>query len=276
MKNLYTQAEQGFTLIELMISITLGLLVIAIASQIYLTSYSTNAIQKSSGDITANSIFGIQQIESHVRLANMGNAITRINETTPGGGIVLSNKNVKGLNRKFFTSGGGFDDKLTIQFRNVTGKNIFDCEGHELANGDKVIERYYLYEGDLKCDASQNGISGLTSDEDGHTIIQGVDVFGIRIGAEDNVGIGYMSTDEYKKLEDKKDKSGNIVIEKPVITSIKMGFLLRGADPITGATRENFTLFGQKINKGSAKNMKGKYLRNVYESTVYLRNARFE
>ncbi len=264
------QAEQGFTLIELMISITLGLLVVAIASQIYLTSYSTNAVQKSSSDITASSVFGIQQVESHIRLANMGNAETHINDKTARGGIILSKANAKGISSDYFTKGGSFDDRLTIQFRNVTGKSIFDCEGQAIANGDRVIESYFLDNGNLECDASQNGVAGLGSSQ---TIIYGVEAFGIRIGAQDATGTAYMETDDYKALKDKTDAKGN-VIPKPVITSIKMGLLLRGEQPLTSPTREKFTLLGQDVNKGSVPSMQENYLRNVYESTSYLRNAR--
>ncbi len=270
--NLNSQNQQGFTLIELMISITLGLLVIAIASQVYLTSYNTNTVQKSSGDITASSIFGIQQLESHIRLANMGNNITRINEKTPKGGIVLSQKNVKNIGNDYLTKGGSFSDRLTIQFRNITGKTITDCEGKNIANGGRVIESYFLADGDLKCDASQNGIANLG--KGAQTIIPDVEAFGLRIGAQDATGTAYMKTDDYKALKDKTDTNGNITALKPVITSIKMGLLLRGDKPITGATRENFTLLGQDVNKTSVPSVQEKYVRNVYESTSYLRNAR--
>ncbi len=266
MKSLNQHRQQGFTLIELMISITLGLLVIAIASQIYLTSYSTNTIQKSSSDITASNIFGIQQVESHVRLANLGNEIRQIDNTTPNGGIVLSQSNAPSIKTDYITSGGSLSDRLTIQFRNVTGDNIFDCEGSGIAVGDSVIESYYLEDGHLKCDASQAGASGLTGK--GGTLIKGVDVFSIRLGVQDKTGnTAYMTTADYLAF------AGT----KPVITSVKMGILLRGNQPITNVTdtmRKNFQVLGTEVTVDTTPNVSGNFVRSVYESNTYLRNAR--
>ncbi|MBS9779040.1 MAG: PilW family protein [Moraxellaceae bacterium] len=266
MKHFNIHTEQGFTLIELMISITLGLLVIAIAAQIYLTSYSTNAIQKGSSELTEGSVFGIQQVESHIRLANLGNEVTNINNTTRNGGIVLSANNTPSINTDYVTSGGSLSDRLTIQFRNITGKNIFDCEGNTIASGDTVIESYFLANGDLQCDASQNGVAGLTGN--GDTVIKDVDAFGIRLGVQNATGTAYMTTADYLGL----------TTDKPAITSIKMGLLLHGSQPVTDMTdtmKNNFQLLGQKITVGTTPNIEGKFVRSVYESTTYLRNARF-
>ncbi len=260
MKHLNKHTERGFTLIELMISITLGLLVIAIASQIYLTSYSTNTIQKSSGELTEGSVFGIQQVESHIRLANLGNTLTSIDDTTLDGGIILSKNNAKSIKKANVTSSGGLDDRLTIQFRNVTGKTIFDCEGNRIAGGASVIESYFLNNGDLVCTTTRDG-SGT-----GQTVIKGVDVFAIRLGVQNATGTAYMSTADYKALGKGK---------KPVITSIKMGLLLRGSQPVTGAIRKKFQVLGYDVIVDKTPNVSGNFVRGVYESNTYLRNARF-
>ncbi len=265
MKYVKKQVEQGFTLIELMISITLGLLVIAIAAQVYLTSYSTNAVQKGSSELTEGSVFGIQQMESHIRLANLGNEVRQIDNTTPDGGIVLSANNALSIKTKDLTSGGGFTDRLTIQFRNVTGEDIFDCEGKAITSGNRVIESYFLQNGDLKCDASQNGVSNLGKNT--QTIIKGVDVFAVRLGVQNSTGTAYMTTADYLAFKG----------TKPAITSVRMGLLLRGNQPITDVTdtmKKNFQLLGQDITVGTTPNVSGNYVRGVYESTTYLRNAR--
>ncbi len=269
MKNFNNYMEQGFTLIELMISITLGLLVIAIASQIYLTSYSTNVVQKSSGELAEGSIFGIQQLESHIRLANLGNQLTSIDDTTLDGGIILSQNNAPKIDKSFLTSGGGFTDRLTIQFKNATTSDIYNCEGVAVKSGYRVIESYFLEDGDLKCDASRttpknpNILKDLGSNA--QTVIKDVDTFGIRLGVQNATGTAYMTTADYLAFKGKK----------PVITSIKMGLLLRGSKPITGTIRKNFQVLGQNVVVDGTPNVSGNYVRGVYESNTYLRNARF-
>ncbi|PKH64349.1 hypothetical protein CXF61_12000 [Psychrobacter sp. 4Dc] len=83
----YTQ--DGFSLIELMISLTLGLLISAAVMQIYLTSVKTSSVQAGGTDILEASIFGIQNIEKSVRLSNLGMADTN-NPFTPLAGLVMT------------------------------------------------------------------------------------------------------------------------------------------------------------------------------------------
>ena len=86
--------QQGFTLVELMISLVLGLLISAAAVQIYLTNARTSTVQKSGSELQDASVFGIQFLENHIRLANLGNAVSNITDTTASGGIVLRPSNI--------------------------------------------------------------------------------------------------------------------------------------------------------------------------------------
>ena len=81
--------QNGFSLIELMISLTLGLLISAAVIQIYLTSTKTSSVQSGGTDILEASIFGIQNIEKSIRLSNLGMADTN-NPFTPLAGLVMT------------------------------------------------------------------------------------------------------------------------------------------------------------------------------------------
>lgn len=168
--------QQGFTLVELMISLVLGLLVSAAAIQIYVVSVRTGTTQSGAADLQDVSIFGIQGLEKELRIANLGSTTT-LNTTTPGisnntpdAGIVLSQANVMGGNsttNRFdtnwltrtgnadtpATTGNGWkgvsgtnqqSDQLTIQYTNITGSNQVDCESFTVPVNAKVIERYFL------------------------------------------------------------------------------------------------------------------------------------
>ena len=285
------RSTSGFTLIELMISLVLGLLISAAVIQVYLTNTKTASTQKSGSELQEASVFGLQQLESHLRLANLGNSVTSITDTTAGGGIVISPKNI-GLESTdtsknlYFTRNGGDSnitginsDQLMIQFKNTTGVKIADCESADIDPKATVIERYFIRSSSttgqgllLACDAGRvtdTGITGLSANyqSGGSEVILGVDQFkillGIQTDAPSDAGLmRYLTASEYLAL------SGT----KPPITAVKIGLIVRGSSPVIGSNvATSFKLLGatQPLKSGQPK-----LVRTTYESTTLLRNAR--
>ena len=289
------RSTSGFTLIELMISLVLGLLISAAVIQVYLTNTKTASTQKSGSELQDASVFGLQQLESHLRLANLGNSVTSITDKTVGGGIVISPENI-GLESTdtsknlYFTRTGGDSnitginsDQLTIQFKNTTGVKIADCESADVELGDTVIERYFVRSSSttgqglvLACDAGRVDSSGVktyaSTDTkqfglNGQEFIIGVDQFkillGIQTDAPSDAGLmRYLTANEYLAL------SGT----KPPITAVKIGLIVRGSSPVIGSdVATSFKLLGatQPLKSGQPK-----LVRTTYESTTLLRNAR--
>lgn len=285
------RSTSGFTLIELMISLVLGLLISAAVIQVYLTNTKTASTQKSGSELQEASVFGLQQLESHLRLANLGNSVTSITDTTAGGGIVISPKNI-GLESTdtsknlYFTRNGGDSnitginsDQLMIQFKNTTGVKIADCESADIDPKATVIERYFIRSSSttgqgllLACDAGRvtdTGITGLSANyqSGGSEVILGVDQFkillGIQTDAPSDAGLmRYLTASEYLAL------SGT----KPPITAVKIGLIVRGSSPVIGSdVATSFKLLGatQPLKSGQPK-----LVRTTYESTTLLRNAR--
>ncbi|WNP28097.1 PilW family protein [Moraxella sp. DOX410] len=285
------RSTSGFTLIELMISLVLGLLISAAVIQVYLTNTKTASTQKSGSELQEASVFGLQQLESHLRLANLGNSVTSITDTTAGGGIVISPENI-GLEptdtskNLYFTRNGGDSnitginsDQLTIQFKNTTGVKIPDCESADIDPKATVIERYFIRSSSttgqgllLACDAGRvtdTGITGLSANyqSGGSEVILGVDQFkillGIQTDAPSDAGLmRYLTASEYLAL------SGT----KPPITAVKIGLIVRGSSPVIGSdVATSFKLLGatQPLKSGQPK-----LVRTTYESTTLLRNAR--
>lgn len=88
-------SENGFTLIELMVALILGLLISAAALQIFYTSSVNNSRQKAGSQLQDNAVFGIEDFSKHLRRANYGansNATSGfyLNHLTPQGGVVLT------------------------------------------------------------------------------------------------------------------------------------------------------------------------------------------
>ena len=288
--------QAGFTLIELMISLVLGLLISAAVIQVYIINTRTLTVQQSASEVQDSTIFALQSLEEHFRLANLGNPITSITSESNHGGIVLTPTNLGIVGTasndlaKLLTISAGADslsntntasDQLTIQYKNVTPNNMFDCEGGEIVTGSSewVVERYFVRLATganasattkdlvLACDAGRvantgGAVTGLGVKNE--VIIPAVDQFQILLGVQTNVTQStYMSPTTYLTLSD-----------KPPITTVKFGAIVRSTTPlITSKDNDRFQIFGieQTLNKDTTRT---KYYRRSYESTVLLRNAR--
>lgn len=87
-----SKVQVGFTLVELMIALFLGLLVSAAAVQVYMINAKTAGIQSSASELVEDAAFNLPTIEKKIRLANLGLA-DRIAADQPGAGIILTSAN---------------------------------------------------------------------------------------------------------------------------------------------------------------------------------------
>lgn len=294
----YAAKVSGFTLIELMISLVLGLLISAAVMQVYLINTRTITVQQSASEVQDSSIFALQSIEEHVRLTNLGNPISYLTDTTNHGGIVLTQTNLgkdNATNAKYFTIDASTglsnikdiaSDQLTIQYKNITPNDIYDCEGGkvEINEPDWVVERYFVRLATgasdsavvkdlvLACAAGRVDTEGNVTKAftgNGEAVVAAVDQFKILLGAQAAVDqLTYLPPSIYTQI----DKPTND--EKPAITSVKLGMIVRSSTPLlTDDDADEFTLLGatHKLKTDTARK---KYYRRSYESTVLLRSAR--
>ncbi len=82
--------QTGFTLIELMLSLTLGLIITAAAILLFLAGQKSLSMQQGVADIQDNANFGLNYLTQDIRLANLNNSNAVINDQTAYGGVVLS------------------------------------------------------------------------------------------------------------------------------------------------------------------------------------------
>lgn len=201
-----TFKQAGFTLIELMIAITLGLILVAVAIQMLISGQQNYRIQSSAASLQDSGLFGINYVTKNIRLANHGNA-SIINDETLYGGIVLSNQtsstatppadgNLKGLKiGSALLTGNNLvsasvnndsafgiypkSDQLVIMYQ--APMNTFTCDGKKVkglektstnyAKGWYVIERYYISKDANKSEANLNCSSSMFI-ADGETVPQ--------------------------------------------------------------------------------------------------------
>ena len=292
----YSLGSQGFTLIELMISLVLGLLISAAVMQVYVISARTITVQQSASEVQDSTIFALQAIEDRVRIANLGNPITNINDATSHGGVVLTTTNLGSNNdtgTEFLTNSNGFrgwagtsnirdvaSDQLTIQYKNITPNIMYDCEGGKVEDASEwVVERYFVRLATnasntpavqklvLACAAGRVDNDGEVTTAftgNGAVIVAAIDQFKVLLGTQTNVTqLTYLPANIYLGLTD-----------KPAITTIKLGIIIRSSTPlITDADKDTFTILGEAQTL-KTDTTRSKYYRRSYESTVLLRNAR--
>lgn len=82
--------QKGFTLIELMISITLGLIISAAAVLLFMTGQKSLSMQQSVSDLQDNANFGLNYITKDLRLMNLNSTKAIMDDQTVFGGIVLT------------------------------------------------------------------------------------------------------------------------------------------------------------------------------------------
>lgn len=86
----FSNPQQGFTLIELMIALALGLIIVAAATLLFLTGQKSYSLQQGSADLQDNANFGLNYIVKDIRLSNLNTKSSGVNDETAGGGIVLT------------------------------------------------------------------------------------------------------------------------------------------------------------------------------------------
>lgn len=262
--------QSGFTLIELMISLVLGLLITAAAIQLYITAQKNMAIQQGAANLQNSASFGLEYMLRNIRLANLNSGKPIMDPSILHGGIVLDRANLStnstfkltgaDASNNLMTAGnigpsnlqGLKSDQLVIQYRN-TINNKYDCEGTEIARNVYVVERYFLRADSkvnndpnaalaLACKAtSYSGDNDLKLDNlngNGEVIIPRVDHLHILLGVASDT-IDATKSPAVAGQDGVLDRFGYISIPnylalatKPQIVSLQLGMLVRSPDSV--------------------------------------------
>ncbi|MCY6412392.1 PilW family protein [Acinetobacter sp. VNH17] len=176
--------QHGFTLLELMVGLVLGLLIVAAGLSVFLSGQRSIALQDGMGELQQNANFGLAMMTHDLRHANLNSPSTqKVNNKQVGSGIIFEDANlpsslagkVTGLLTKQDADNDattGKSDQLTIQFvpqyTKITKKvcpagnptctaaqkvdevsyvfNGIDCEGNSLtfSTPQTIVQRYHL------------------------------------------------------------------------------------------------------------------------------------
>ena len=85
----------GFTLMELMIALALGLLIVAAGLAVFLSSQRSLGLQSGMSELQQNANFGMSLVTHDLRHTNLNTASShRVNNYTNGSGIIFKKEKV--------------------------------------------------------------------------------------------------------------------------------------------------------------------------------------
>lgn len=212
-------SQQGFTLIELMVSLVLGLIIVAAATMLFIAGQKSLALQQGAADIQDNANFALNYITKDVRMANLNNSTATMNASLANGGIVFSTTNLAGISTanvsqsavsgtSNVTTGS---DQLTIQYLPTESQingGLFDCEGTQVQFIDPVaktipfvVERYFVRRDSnigsnetaatalsLVCAAGRSNDMTAFNSDTGQIIMKRVDYFRVLLTVQNSAG----------------------------------------------------------------------------------------
>ncbi len=303
----------GFTLMELMIALALGLLIVAAGLAVFLSSQRSLGLHSGMSELQQNANFGLSFVTHDLRHTNLNTlSEQKANSRVIGSGIIFKKENLPtalqataNLEAEFVTlqnkdtdNTTGKSDRLTIQYTPATS-TIFNCEGVQVTNASSktIVQRYYVAESpqqvtgeptsySLYCDAASYDGAGLVGlDTDAQQIMQRVDAFKVRLGVKNPAGkLRYMRIRQYIAAMGRiRAACATPIVEDTCsktylnVVSMDIGILSRSTGTI-GAdanlnTQTSFNVAGTPVTLSGDVAVNKRYLRQAVNQVVAIRNT---
>lgn len=278
----------GFTLIELMISLTLGLVIMLAAMQLLLTNQMSFNLQSGMGNVQENGRFALDYINGTVRSAEYSQS-----DTSTTTGIITDISELPGLpaatavnliSRNDLTAlGKGSSDQLVTRMwvsQTMIDAGFRDCEGNAMASPRFVVTRYFVRADTpsgstaaLACDAGSYtaGAAAVGSyGDDGIVLLSNLDSFqffyGVAVLPTPELGqrypARYLTASQYTDLP----------VPRPVIVSLRIGLLVRSNEKVGAniTTLPDVKVLEKTI---TGTDLNDKFIHRLFTSTLALRNA---
>ncbi len=293
--------QNGFTLVELIVALVLGVLITAAAGQMLITSQISFSLQKANSDLQDSGNFGLNYLASDIKKTNNKADKSVVSLSTVHGGVVFDSRNVASstISTNYSTKGlvglsntDKNSDQLTIQYY-VDQDGVYDCEGRLVAVGQYVVQRYFLrLDSTTTAEANQPlalackaaSYNGNATDLDtllsgnGEIIVRRVDHLHIRFGLAKNivspttppvnsVYYRYMDINDYLSLADSNTR----------IISIQLAMIMRSNNSVKNNTMvqdsPSYSLLNQSLTIKTPTTGSDKFMRDPVIQTIALRNG---
>ncbi|GGD66373.1 PilW family protein [Lacimicrobium alkaliphilum] len=274
--------QRGFSLVELMISLTLGLLISAAIIQVMVSNQVTERVNRSVASVQENGRFFISRMRGELMMTglydplspNLNTDVDVVDEAAflQNRPVILAGDFVARPGLGATQGADGADDVLVVAFQGLR-----DCRGYKLGYADDeeffVVNEYFVQDNQLKCRGfdgrvlrGQKAAEGNNADA-AMTLMDQVQSFQVLYGIANNQAAGdfsarplrYVTADE---LDDERDAESGIV-------TIRVAVLLEGDGEVQMDTVPKVRLLNE-----SAVTPPEKRLYKTFETTISLRNVK--
>lgn len=235
-----SKKQTGFTLVELMIAGTLGLLLLAGIIQLFVGSQQSFTLQSQLADIQEDGRFALMVFERQVQKSswNIDPSLS-----TPSA-IDVAN------------SSDGDNDSITFSYRGtIDGTNNLDCNSTPVADG-LVINRFYVLDSDLMCQGNGGGPpQAIISNVEKFQLLYGVET---QLSCPDGVVNRYMT---------QTDINGSAFSSN--ILSVRFAILLQSDDSLLPtAEARTYQMLDQSYTSAN-----DRLVRRLFQQTIFMPNA---
>jgi len=227
------QRHQGYSLIELMIAITISLILMAGVGQIFLSTKTSYNLQNGLGRLQENARFALEILSQNIGQAGFTTNLDGIDN--------FDNANIKenetaNATLGFTTASNTASDVIAINYTSAT-----DCLGNATGGGGVATDRYYLNGSTLMCLGNGSGTPGALADGiDNMQILYGEDtdnddVVNIFVNADNvtswpnikNVRIALLASTVDQMGTANQDTNTHVLLNTPVIGPLNDNMLRR-------------------------------------------------
>lgn len=251
--------EAGFTMIEMMIAMTLGLLLVVVIGQVFVTSKESFRTTEDLSRLQENARFAASQLSRVVRMAGyMTNPLDTPAVVFP---VATSQQAIVGTD-----GGASVADQVTVRYQGsgagTADGTVLDCQGNAIRAGEMAVARFYLAPG-------ANGANALFCDNTG-TVGPSIVAAQVELASDvENIQILYGEDTDLDGTANRYLPAGaGGVADFDNVVSVRVALLVRSQGQVAASVNTNtYDLLGTVVDP-----VDDRRLRRVYISTITLRN----
>lgn len=262
--------QQGFSLVELMVSLLLGSLIVVAAVELFSTNQQTFQLQRAMSEVQESGRFSLEYIARDARKIGLKDS-----DGNKSAGIITDNIAPLGSATHYGGSTpdiseddadlAGDNDRLSFEFY-----GDLDCEGDGTVGTIQLITNIYeVRNGDeLFCEGSND--TGTT----GSALVSGVESFQVLYGIDASVD-GASSREDGIPFAGEYVHAGDIATDDQIV-SVRIGLLVRTTqDNLPELAGQDFTVLDKELQAGAGV-LTDQVVRRLFTTTVMLRNYDWE
>jgi len=249
--------QAGFSLVEMMVAMTLGLLLVVVIGQVFVTSKESYRTTEDLSRLQENARFAAAQMSRVIRMA----AFT----TDP-----LANRTavfplatapaIAGAE-----GGGSVADQVTVRYQGsgagTADGSILDCQGNPIRADEQAVARFYLA-------AGANGANALFCDNTGTVGPLGMVTGPVELASDvENMQILYGEDTDLDATANRYLPASDVASFDNVV-SVRIALVVRSTNQVAASVNTStYNLLGTVFDP-----VDDRRLRRMYVSTVTLRN----